>query len=81
MLDFFVGTPYNYNCGHEKWGEKMPSKKLGRPVSDNHKDKTLKIRMDKQTTEMLDECSQELKINRSEVVRKGIKKIHDDLKK
>lgn len=59
----------------------MPSKKMGRPVSDHPKDKTIKIRIDTPTMDMLEECSEALKINRSEVVRKGIKKIHDSLKK
>ncbi|OJU13087.1 MAG: CopG family transcriptional regulator [Clostridiales bacterium 43-6] len=57
----------------------MPDKKMGRPVSDNPKDRMIKIRMDAEMMEMLDECSTELELNRSEVVRKGIKKIHDEL--
>ena len=58
----------------------MPPSKMGRPPSENPKDKTLRIRVDSQTMEMLDKCSKALGKNRSEIVRKGIEKIHDALK-
>lgn len=59
----------------------MPTKKMGRPLSDNPKNGTLRIRVDMTTLEKLDECSKALNTTRSDVVRKGIEKIHDDLKK
>ena len=58
----------------------MAAKKLGRPT-DSPKDITMKIRFDKQTSEKLEECSQKMEISRAEVVRRGVHKIHDDLKK
>lgn len=58
----------------------MVAKKLGRPT-DSPKDITMKIRFDKDTFEKLEECSVKLEISRAEVVRRGVKKMHDDLKK
>lgn len=59
----------------------MPSKKMGRPQSENPKSELLRIRVDISTMEKLDECKKALNTTRSEVIRKGIEKIHDDLKK
>ena len=53
---------------------------MGRPT-DNPKDITLKVRLDKGTAEKLDECVEELKVSKAEVVRRGIHKVHDDLMK
>ena len=55
-------------------------KKLGRPT-DNPKDITIKIRLDKTTAQQLEECSEEMKISRAEVVRRGVHKMYDGLKK
>lgn len=41
----------------------------------------LRIRVDKITLDQLDESAEELKTSRSEVVRKGIRMVHDGLKK
>lgn len=59
----------------------MPPKKMGRPPVDNPKAKTLRIRVDEQTLKTLDECSQKLDSNWSEIVRKGIDMVKDSLKK
>ncbi len=58
----------------------MSAKKMGRPT-DSPKDISLRIRIDAQTDKKLKECSESLKVNKSEVVRKGIDRIHGDLKK
>jgi len=58
----------------------MQPKKMGRPISDNPKDKTLRIRVDTKTLEILDECVEILNSTRSDVVRQGVDKIRDDLK-
>lgn len=58
----------------------MKPKKLGRPVSENPKDKTVKIRMDSREIKVLDECCKKLKINRSDVIRQGISRVYADLK-
>jgi len=59
----------------------MPPKKIGRPPSENPKDKTLRIRIDDEMLKKLDDCSAKLSINRSEVVRHGIDMVSDSLKK
>lgn len=59
----------------------MPPKKMGRPPADNPKANTLRIRVDDETLKTLDECSQKLDTNRSEIVRKGIDMVKDSLEK
>lgn len=58
----------------------MGNKKMGRPT-DNPKDTVLKVYFDKETAEQLDECIEELKVSKSEVVRRGVHKVHEELKK
>lgn len=55
--------------------------KKGRPVSENPKDYMLRVRMDEQTLQQLDECCEAENLSRSEVVRKGIQEQHSQLKK
>ena len=55
--------------------------KKGRPVSKNPKDYMLRVRMDEQTLQQLDECCEAENLSRSEVVRKGIQEQHSKLKK
>jgi predicted transcriptional regulator len=59
----------------------MSSKKLGRPPSENPLSERIYIRVDKATKKLLDECVKTLNTTRSEIVRKGIEKVHYDLKK
>lgn len=59
----------------------MPPTKMGRPPSENPKYKILRIRVDGNTLNKINECSQKLELNMSEVVRKGIDMVHDTLKK
>ena len=58
----------------------MPQKKMGRPPIDNPLKERLYLRVDEKTKSMLDECTGKLKVTRSEIVRKGIEKVHKDLK-
>lgn len=58
----------------------LGDKKMGRPT-DNPKDIVLKVYFDKETAKKLDECIEELEVSKSEVVRRGIHKVHDDLRK
>lgn len=58
----------------------MSAKKMGRPT-DSPKDISLRIRINAQTDEKLKECSEALKVTKSEVIRQGIDRIHGDLKK
>ena len=39
-----------------------------------------KVRLDKATAEKLDECIEELNVSKAEVIRRGVHKVHDDLK-
>lgn len=55
--------------------------KKGRPVSENPKDYMLRVRMDEQTLQQLDECCEAENLSRSEVVRKGTQEQHSKLKK
>ncbi len=55
--------------------------KKGRPVSENPKDYILRVRMDEQTLQQLNECCEAENLSRSEVVRKGIQEQHSKLKK
>lgn len=55
--------------------------KKGRPVSENPKDYMIRVRMDEQTLQQLDECCEAENLSRSEVVRKGIQEQHSKLKK
>lgn len=55
--------------------------KKGRPVSENPKDYMLRVRMDEQTLQQLDEYCEAENLSRSEVVRKGIQEQHSKLKK
>ena len=56
----------------------MAAKKIGRPT-DNPKDIVIKIRLDKTTSEQLEFCSREIEVSKAEVVRRGVKKMFDDL--
>lgn len=53
----------------------------GRPKSENTKDYMLRVRMDKETLEKLDECCKAYSLSRSEVVRNGISEQHGKIKK
>lgn len=53
---------------------------MGRPT-DNPKDISLKIRLDKDTNKKLDECVQTLDVSKAEIIRRGIHKVYDNLKK
>ncbi|QOS80179.1 ribbon-helix-helix protein, CopG family [Paenibacillus sp. JNUCC31] len=59
----------------------MSSKKMGRPKSDKPKRKTIEIRVDDEIMNKLDASAEKLNTNRSDIVRKGIEKIYDELQK
>lgn len=54
---------------------------MGRPPSDNPLSERIYLRVDKETKKVLDECVKKLDSTRSEVVRKGIYLVQDDLDK
>lgn len=53
---------------------------MGRPT-DNPKDISLKVRLDQETSEKLDDCARVLEVSKAEVMRQGVHRIHDDLQK
>lgn len=68
-------------CGHKKRGEAMPSKKMGRPPSDKPKSELIRVRADQEILSKLDACTEKLKTTRSDVIRRGIEKVYDELQK
>ena len=58
----------------------MASSKMGRPT-DNPKDKTLFVRLDNESAEILESYCEEKQVTKAEAARKGIKKLKGDLKK
>lgn len=58
----------------------MSSAKMGRPT-ESPKDTMIRVRMDKETVAVLDDCAQQLNTTRSEVIRKGIRLMHETIKK
>lgn len=59
----------------------MEPKKAGRPPSDETMTDRLFVRVNKETLSRLNECTQELEISRSDVVRKGIDMVYESLKR
>ena len=53
---------------------------MGRPT-ESPKNKLLQVRVDNETLEKLDFCANSTQTSRSDVVRKGIDKVFDDIKK
>lgn len=62
-------------------GDVLVAKRKPGPKTDKPMDTMLRVRVDKTTLDKLDDSAKELNTSRSEVIRKGIHKIHDDLKK
>lgn len=57
------------------------SAKMGRPKSDNPKNIRLEIRLDKDTNEKLENCSNELNLTKTDVIKKGIDLVEKSIKK
>ena len=49
--------------------EKVASKKMGRPLSDVKKEFTIRLRVDKQTLDLLDAACHKKNVSRSELIR------------
>ncbi len=58
----------------------MASPKMGRPT-DNPKDKSLFVRLDGESNDVLDAYCKQEQVTKAEAARRGIKKLKDDLKK
>jgi len=55
------------------------SPRTGRPKAENPKDIQLKIRADKQIIADLDFCCEQKNMNRSDIIRLGIKKVKQEV--
>ena len=58
----------------------MAGIKKGTKLTDNPKDSMLRVRLDAETLEQLDECVEALNSDRSKVVRQGVKELHRIIK-
>lgn len=78
LLDFRVTKLYN--CyGLQKRGDDVVAKKIGRPT-DNPKSNPVHVRLDAESNEILKlYCVQE-NVAKTEAIRRGIKKLKDDIK-
>ncbi len=59
----------------------MAQKKMGRPKSENPLKDRIFVLVDDETKAQLKKCTEVLNTTRSDVVRKGIKRIYDELEK
>jgi hypothetical protein len=59
----------------------MAQKRMGRPPSENPLKDRIFVLVSDETKTKLDECKKSLNMTTSDIVRKGIDKVHDDLKK
>ena len=75
----FVGTRYNIFVGTKMWGDEMGSK-MGRPTQ-SPKNDTIKVRMSNEDNEKLDYCCQMTGKTKSDIIREGIDKVYNELKK
>lgn len=57
----------------------MQQKKLGRPTSENSMKDRIFIRVDNETKIKLDKCKKSLGTTTSDIVRKGIDNVYNDL--
>ncbi|WP_195282180.1 hypothetical protein [Harryflintia acetispora] len=58
----------------------MGTKKMGRPT-DNPKPHQMTVKFDNECKEIIDRYSEQENVSKMETVRRGVKKLKDDLKK
>lgn len=56
------------------------SPKTGRPKSENPKSKPIHVRLDKETDSILNRYCEQEGVAKTEAIRRGIKKLENDLK-
>lgn len=59
---------------------KIENKKMGRPTT-NPKNEELKVRISKEDKEKLEYCINNRNKNKSEIVREGIDKVYNEIRK
>jgi len=75
----FWATYYIVIMGYKIIGGEYVPKKVGRPT-DNPKGKSIHVRLDKKSEEILEKYCNEFQVNRAESIRRGIGKLESDLK-
>lgn len=58
----------------------MPQKKMGRPTDDPKKHQT-RIRMSDDDIERLEFCCQKTGLSKADIIREGIRKVYEEIKK
>ena len=53
----------------------------GKPKIENPKNETLKIRLTKQESELLEKCAEKMKTTKTEIINKGIRLVDEELNK
>lgn len=77
-MTFVATLQYNVSVA-TKGGENMNAK-IGRPT-DSPKNIMIRVRMDNETVKIMDECAKALNTTRSDIIRKGIRKVYTETKK
>lgn len=71
---------YNTIMADKRKEMKKMSAKLGRPTS-NPKEERITVRLDKESSGILNDYCEQQDIGKAEAIRQGIKKLKDDIKK
>ena len=71
---------YNLSTDNKKRGDKM-SNKLGRPPKENSKKLRFEVRLNQEQADILNECADNLKISKTDVVIRGIELVKEKLDK
>ena len=79
LLTFVAPNNIIY-LGYKIGGENVVAKKIGRPT-DNPKSIPIHIRLDEESEQVLSAYCKQENVPRAEGVRRGIKKLADDIKK
>ena len=68
------------NYGRQKKGGKQMSPRTGRPT-DNPKKERITVRLDMESSNILDRFCEQESVDRAEAIRRGIKKLESFIKK
>lgn len=71
---------YNVIMADKIGGVKEMSAKIGRPTN-NPKEERITVRLDKESSEILNDYCNQQDVGKAEAIRQGIKKLKDDIKK
>lgn len=77
MID--LGTSLMYHLEVLKWGDELGTKKMGRPT-DNPKPHQMTVKFDDECKSIIEQYSKQENVSKMEAVRRGVKKLKNDLK-